>query len=73
MLKTDQATPGKQLIGLMGGTFDPIHHAHLIIAEEVRATLKLDEILFIPAGDPPQTRPHSNLPVPVANNMYLKR
>ena len=37
----------------MGGTFDPIHHAHLIVAEEVRVVLKLDEIIFMPAGDPP--------------------
>src|SRR5215470_9001743 len=37
----------------MGGTFDPIHHAHLIVAEEVRAVLKLDKITFMPAGDPP--------------------
>jgi len=37
----------------MGGTFDPIHHGHLIVAEEVRAVLKLDEITFMPAGDPP--------------------
>ncbi len=40
-------------MALMGGTFDPIHHAHLIVAEEVRAVLKLDKITFIPAGDPP--------------------
>jgi nicotinate-nucleotide adenylyltransferase len=46
-------TPGKHHITLMGGTFDPIHHAHLIIAEEVRAVLKLDKITFMPAGDPP--------------------
>jgi nicotinate-nucleotide adenylyltransferase len=52
IMTTTYPTP-KKYIGLMGGTFDPIHHAHLIIAEEVRATLKLDEILFIPAGDPP--------------------
>lgn len=37
----------------MGGTFDPIHHAHLIMAEEVRATLGLSEMVFIPAGEPP--------------------
>ena len=37
----------------MGGTFDPIHHAHLIVAEEVRAVLKRDKITFMPAGDPP--------------------
>jgi nicotinate-nucleotide adenylyltransferase len=40
-------------IGLLGGTFDPIHHAHLIIAEEVRATLGLSEMVFIPSGQPP--------------------
>ena len=37
----------------MGGTFDPIHYGHLVIAEEVRARLNLTEVLFIPTGDPP--------------------
>ena len=39
-------------IGVMGGTFDPIHNGHLIVAEEVRARLNLTEILFVSAGQP---------------------
>jgi len=39
-------------IGVMGGTFDPIHVAHLIVAEEVRVRLDLVEILFVPASQP---------------------
>ena len=36
----------------MGGTFDPIHHGHLVAASEVRALFDLDEVLFVPTGQP---------------------
>ena len=44
-------------IGVMGGTFDPIHLGHLAVAEEAREALGLDRILFVPAGLPPH-KPH---------------
>lgn len=40
-------------VGLMGGTFDPVHVGHLAIAEEARDALGLERILFVPAGSPP--------------------
>ena len=43
-------------IGIFGGTFDPIHVGHLIIAECARDQLALDRIEFVPAGDPPHKR-----------------
>jgi nicotinate-nucleotide adenylyltransferase len=39
-------------VGVLGGTFDPIHSGHLIIAEEARLKLRLARVLFVPAGQP---------------------
>ena len=46
-------------IGVMGGTFDPIHIGHLAIGEEAREALSLDVVLFVPAGLPPHKPPGS--------------
>ena len=40
-------------IGVLGGTFDPVHKGHIMVAEEARARLDLAEVLFVPAGQPP--------------------
>src|SRR5262245_8787430 len=39
-------------IGVMGGTFDPIHHGHLVAASEVQSRFELDEVVFVPTGEP---------------------
>jgi nicotinate-nucleotide adenylyltransferase len=39
-------------LGVMGGTFDPIHHGHLVAASEVQAWFDLDEVVFVPTGEP---------------------
>lgn len=43
--------PGR--LGILGGTFDPVHHGHLSIAEEAREALGLERVLFVPAAQPP--------------------
>jgi nicotinate-nucleotide adenylyltransferase len=42
--------------GVLGGTFDPVHWAHLAIAEQTRQALDLEKVLFVPAGIPPHKR-----------------
>ncbi len=48
------ASPGatRRRVGVMGGTFDPIHHGHLVAASEVQSWFDLDEVVFVPTGQP---------------------
>jgi nicotinate-nucleotide adenylyltransferase len=47
----------KKKIGLLGGSFDPVHLAHIALAESAWHTLELDEVQLVPAADPWQRRP----------------
>ncbi|ATL66576.1 nicotinate-nucleotide adenylyltransferase [Nocardia terpenica] len=43
---------GRRKLGVMGGTFDPVHHGHLVAASEVANRFDLDEVVFVPTGEP---------------------
>jgi len=55
-------------VGIMGGTFDPIHHGHLVAASEVADQFELDEVIFVPTGEPYQK---SEREVSPAEHRYL--
>ncbi len=44
-------------IGIMGGTFDPVHYGHLVTAEAALGEFQLDQVLFVPSGNPPHKDP----------------
>jgi len=60
--------PGAR-VGVLGGTFDPIHIGHLILAEEARDQLDLSVVYFVPAGDPPHKQGRRLAPVEDRLNM----
>jgi nicotinate-nucleotide adenylyltransferase len=55
-------------VGIMGGTFDPIHHGHLVAASEVADLFDLDEVVFVPTGQPWQK---ADREVSAAEHRYL--
>ena len=63
-----QSGAGRRKVGVMGGTFDPIHHGHLVAASEVADRFGLEEVIFVPTGRPWQKIDHEVTP---AEDRYL--
>jgi nicotinate-nucleotide adenylyltransferase len=63
-----EPAPMPARVGIMGGTFDPIHHGHLVAASEVATLFHLDEVIFVPTGEPWQK---SQRRVSPAEHRYL--
>ncbi len=61
-------TKGIKRVGIMGGTFDPIHYGHLVTAEETRGRFNLDKVIFVPSGKPPHKKGYT---VTDARHRYL--
>ena len=59
----------RRRIGVMGGTFDPIHHGHLVAASEVQAQFGLEQVIFVPTGQPWQKGEHET--ISPAEDRYL--
>ena len=56
-------------VGIMGGTFDPMHCGHVFVAQRARELLGLDRVMLLPAGDPP----HKAAPIPKGDRMEMAR
>ena len=61
-------TEENRRIGIMGGTFDPIHNGHLLAADEAHAAFGLSEVIFVPTGQPPHK---TNQRVTSAEDRYM--
>ncbi len=75
---TEQA---RKKIGIMGGTFDPIHYGHLMLAEQIRTSFDLDHVIFIPTGVAPHKQNkesasklsrYTMVELATASNVYFK-
>ncbi|RLU52652.1 nicotinate-nucleotide adenylyltransferase [Streptococcus iniae] len=52
-IKLEEKNSNRKQVGIMGGNFNPVHHAHLVVADQVRQQLGLDEVLLMPEFKPP--------------------
>jgi nicotinate-nucleotide adenylyltransferase len=68
---TVRAADGSERIGVFGGTFDPVHVAHIVAAVEARRALALDRVVLVPAGDPWQKR--GSVTAPAADRLAMVR
>lgn len=66
---SQHTTPPVGRLGLLGGSFNPIHNCHLTIAHQVSKHLQLSRVLFIPSGDPPHKRNGSLAPAHIRLEM----
>jgi nicotinate-nucleotide adenylyltransferase len=57
-------------VGIFGGTFDPIHQGHLVIAEQVAQTLSLEHVIFVPGGVPPH-KPASSIKASAEDRLLM--
>lgn len=68
---TVKPSDGSERIGVFGGTFDPVHVAHVVSAVEARRALSLDRVILVPAGDPWQKR--GTVTAPAADRLAMMR
>ena len=68
---TVNPSDGSERIGVFGGTFDPVHVAHIVAAVEARRALGLDRVVLVPAGDPWQKR--GSVTAPAADRLAMVR
>src|SRR5438874_3009391 len=66
---TVNTSDGEARIGVFGGTFDPVHVAHIVAAVEARRALGLDRVVLVPAGDPWQKR--ATVAAPAADRLAM--
>jgi len=59
-----------QRLGVLGGTFDPPHYGHLLMAEQSRLDFELDQVFLVPAGIPPHKRGEQSAPLSSARERY---